>query len=118
MELLQHSEATQNHSAAESSEMHDWHEHFSRWRERGLSQSDYCHQAGLSRHKFKYWRRKLEPATLKKRRTKKRESGFVPLQVRSTPIESGLSLTLPNGIVLRGIDAANVELVGRLVTKL
>ena len=118
MELLQHSETTQQHPATESREEQDWHEHFARWRKSGLSQSDYCRQAGLSRHKFKYWRRKLEPATLKKRRRKKRESGFVPLQVRSAPLESGLSLTWPNGMVLRGIDAANVELVGQLVKKL
>lgn len=118
MELLQNSETTQHHPATEPSEAHDWHEHFARWRESGLSQSDYCRQAGLSRHKFKYWRRKLEPASLKKRRHKKRDSGFVPLQVQPAPREPGLSLSLPNGMILHGIDAANVELVTRLVSKL
>lgn len=118
MENPQPIPATQPNPVPESNEETYWREHFTCWRESGLSQSEYCHQAGLSRHRFKYWRRKLEPSTLKKRRTKKRGSGFVPVQVQPSTLESGLTLTLPNGMVLRGIKAGNVELVGRLVAQL
>lgn len=118
MENSQPNPATLLNPVPESNEETYWREHFTRWRESGLSQSEYCHQAGLSRHRFKYWRRKLEPATLKKRRAKKRGSDFVALQVQPAPLASGLSLSLPNGMVLRGIEAGNVELVSRLVTKL
>lgn len=117
MENSQPIPATQPTPVPESNEARYWREHFSHWRESGVSQSEYCHRAGLSRHKFKYWRRKLEPSTLKRRR-KKRDSGFVPLQVQPAPQAWGLSLSLPNGMVLRGIEAGNVDLVTRLVSKL
>lgn len=94
----------------------DWPQHFARWRQSGLTQSEYCRQVGLSRHRFKYWRRKLEPAEA--RRRKKRESGFVPVQVRASTEAPSLTLTLPNGMVLHGIEAGNVELVKRLVEQL
>lgn len=94
----------------------DWPEHFKQWRQSGLTQSEYCSQAGLSRHRFKYWRRKLEPETFRSRR--ERGSGFVPLQVETSPVAASLSLTLANGLVLHGIDATNVELVKRLVEQL
>jgi hypothetical protein len=71
---------------------------------------------GLSRHRFKYWRGKLTLGQV--RRRKKRSSGFVPVQVQPSLVEPSLSLTLPNGMVLRGIDAGNVELVKRLVEQL
>ena len=42
----------------------------------------------------------------------------MPVQVRAASHEPGLSLLLPNGIVVRGIDAGTVELVGRVVAQL
>jgi hypothetical protein len=101
---------------AESPRNPDWPQHFERWRQSGLTQSEYCRQAGLSRHRFKYWRRQLEPTEVRRRR--KRASGFVPVQVRPSTAAPSLTLTLPNGMVLRGIDAGNVELVKRLVEQL
>jgi hypothetical protein len=118
MESLSNSPETQPSRTAEPNQESYWREQFACWRESGLSQSEYCQQAQLSRHRFKYWRRKLEPTSLQKRRSKKRDSGFVPVQVRTTSAETGLSLSLPNGMVLRGIDAGNVELVKQLVAQL
>ena len=101
---------------AESHRELNWPQHFEQWRQSGLTQSEYCRQAQLSRHRFKYWRRQLEPAEVRRRR--KRASGFVPVQVRASTAEPKLSLTLPNGMVLRGIESGNVELVKRLVEQL
>jgi hypothetical protein len=108
----------ENVQPAESPSEQYWQSHFARWRESGLTQSEYCHQEQLSRHRFKYWRNKLE-ATVKRRR-KKPGSGFVPVQVHgSIPApESGLSLRLTNGMELRGINAGNVELVRRLMAQI
>jgi hypothetical protein len=113
MEQAEHSSAAEEFSPAGY-----WQEHFTRWRASGLSQSEYCRQAGLSRHRFKYWRRKLDSSPLAKRRRRPRASGFVPVQVRAASHEPGLSLLLPNGIVVRGIDTGTVELVGRVVAQL
>ena len=101
---------------AESPRELDWPRHFERWRHSGLTQSEYCRQWGLSRHRFKYWRRKLAPSEVRRRR--KRESGFVAVQVQASPVRASLTLTLPNGRVLGGIDASNVELVKRVVEQL
>ena len=107
---------TQRDPQAKAQPEPDWPEHFKQWRQSGLTQSEYCSQAGLSRHRFKYWRRKLEPETFRSRR--KRGSGFVPLQVKTSTVAPSLSLRLPNGLVLHGIDATNVDLVKRLVEQL
>ena len=100
----------------ESDQEPDWVEHFTQWRQSGLTQREYCRQAGLSRHRFKYWRRKLEPEQFGSRNP--RASGFVPVQVERPRVEASLSLSLPNGLILRGIDAGNVDLVKRLVERL
>ena len=97
----------------ESEQDPHWQEHFTQWRQSGLTQMEYCRQAGLSRHRFKYWRRKLEPEEFGSR--SQRKSGFVPVQVQRRQVEASLSLSLPNGLVLRGIDPDNVDLVKRLV---
>ena len=94
----------------------NWPEHFERWRQSGLTQIEYCRQEELSRHRFKYWRRKLDPEAFGHR--PKRESGFVPVKVQRSTVETNLSLALPNGMVVRGIDAGNIELVRPLVEQL
>ena len=35
-----------------------WQRHVKAWRERGLSQADYCHQHGLNRKTFSLWTRR------------------------------------------------------------
>lgn len=37
-----------------------WTSHVEAWRESGLSQIDYCRQHNLSRHRFTYWKCKLD----------------------------------------------------------
>jgi hypothetical protein len=109
-------DTSENIHPAESNPERYWQEHFDRWRASGLTQSDYCRQAQLSRHRFKYWRNKLDASV--KRRRRKPSSGFVPVQVRGAASEVGLSLRLANGMELRGIDAGNIELIRRLIAQL
>ena len=37
-----------------------WKSHVEAWRTSGLSQVDYCRQHDLSRHRFTYWKCKLD----------------------------------------------------------
>lgn len=106
----------ENSDPSESTPEQYWQAHFESWRESGLTQSEYCDQAKISRHRFKYWRRKLEPSG--RHRQRKPQNGFVPVQVQASPVEPSLSLRLANGMVLSGIDAGNVTLVGPLVKQL
>ena len=106
----------------DSREVGYWQKHFASWRESGLNQREYCAQEQLSRHRFRYWRRKLEPESIEPRSrsqsSEKKSSGFVPLQVQSRSPQSGLTLSFPNGLVLGGIAADNVALVKQLVAEL
>jgi len=40
-----------------------WTSHIEAWRTSGLSQVDYCRQHELSRHRFTYWKCKLDKKT-------------------------------------------------------
>ena len=42
-----------------TSEGRYWRRHLQQWRASGLNQSEYCRRAGISRHAFVNWKRKL-----------------------------------------------------------
>ena len=80
------------------------------WQASGLTQKAYCEEQGLRYTAFGYWVRKLrreaEPSPGKK------PTCFVPV-VPATA--TGLSLALPNGLEIRGIDSGNLPLVRQLL---
>lgn len=39
--------------------LHVWQEHFTRWKQSGLSQRAYCAQQGLNLSTFHYWRKRV-----------------------------------------------------------
>ena len=96
-----------------------WREQVSNWHDSGLGQSAYCRQRGLKLHQFLYWRRKLEG--LHPSPKSATGAAFVPVRV-AEPAGDGqgatLSVSLPNGVVVRGISAGNVDLLGRLLRQL
>ena len=89
-----------------------WQEHITTWQTSGLTQKAYSHEHGLRYSTFGYWARKLrrihEPATRKK------GSGFVSV-IPAGPISAGLTLTLPNGLEIRGIETQNLPVVKQLL---
>ena len=93
-----------------------WHEQVTAWEQSGMSQKAFCEQHDLNYHRFGYWRRKnLEQV---QEDGDKPCSGFVPVQRSHTGAMSGLSLCLPNGIVIQGIEQNNLSVVSQLLRQL
>ena len=93
-----------------------WQQQIDHWKGTDQSQVKFCLANDLPYHRFVYWRRKFERGP--SGRQEKRESGgFATVDYRHD-VHSGLTLSLPNGLVLRGISADNVQLVRQLLEQL
>ena len=79
----------------------------------GLSGARFCKDNKLIYHRFVYWRQKFEPA--RQRQDGPTDTGgFAAVRVRPDG-HYGLSLSLPNGLIVRGICADNVSVVRQLL---
>ena len=93
-----------------------WQEQISAWEQSGQSQKSFCEQRELNYHRFGYWRRKfLEQSQAD---TVKQSNAFVPVQPVQADTVSGLSLALPNGVVIQGIEQHNLSVVRQLLQQL
>jgi hypothetical protein len=96
-----------------------WQQHIDQWQGSGLSQPKYCQANDLTYHRFVYWRRKFERGAggVQEERD---SGGFATVDYRPdvNSGNSGLTLSLPNGLVLRGIRADNVTVVRQLLEHL
>jgi|AZIJ01.1.fsa_nt_gi hypothetical protein len=90
-----------------------WQQQVSIWKESGLSGAKFYKANDLSYHRFVYWRQKLGCSTAPKK-TAPTASGFTRIAVQPER-DDGLSLSLPSGLVVRGITAANIAVVRQLL---
>ena len=90
-----------------------WQKHIQVWAHSGQSQAAYCQSNDLKPHQFSYWKRKIQG----KATTRPKPSAFIPVQHHGIPA-SGLSLVLPNGLIIQGIDQQNLSIVEQLVRQL
>lgn len=89
-----------------------WRQHITHWKNSSLSQIAYCREHALNFHRFNYWLRKDTPLKPKKEPAQQ-SAAFVPI-IKHQAVPAGLSLNFPNGIILQGIDATNLETVKHL----
>jgi hypothetical protein len=94
----------------------DWKQQVQTWKLSGLSQARFCKNNNLTYHRFVYWRGKFDGATPASS-TKQDPSGFAAVSVRPDA-NWGLTLSLPNGLVVRGICAENLSVVRQLLDQL
>ena len=93
-----------------------WQRHVTQWRDSGLSKMAYCKQFSLVYHQMVYWCSKSEEVIDE---AKIPANNFVATTVAPTGGGSaGLSVLLPNGISIDGIDELSVGLVRKLVEQL
>ena len=96
---------------------HQWQQHIADWQQSGLSQAAFCQSQQLSYHQFIYWRQKLRP--ISESANPARTQQLLPVhyspQAYST---TDLTLTLPNGLRIHGIDSNNLTLVSQLLEQL
>lgn len=94
-----------------------WAEQINAWKRSGLTGPQFCKTHELIYHRFAYWRKKLETDSgPSEAPASSGGGGFVAVSRRSAPeAGGGLTLSLPNGLILRGIRADNVAVVRQLL---
>ena len=94
-----------------------WTEHLKSQRESGLSLQTYCEQHSLKPSQFWYWKRKLQGGVSDHSASSSHsnQSRFVAAKVVEASVTQGLTVTLPNGISLSGINEHNHGLIKHLL---
>ncbi|MEC8813770.1 MAG: IS66 family insertion sequence element accessory protein TnpB [Pseudomonadota bacterium] len=96
---------------------HDWPKLLATWKRSNLSGAEFCKRRGLIYHQFVYWKRKLcKPASSS---THPKQGSFI--KVKSLPAVTateGLTITLPGGILIEGVNEANVGLLRGILEQL
>ena len=92
-----------------------WPDLISEWRQSTLSGAEFCLQRNLVYHQFQYWKQKLSKTTAQTVRSPQtKPSAFV--QVAPVPAsQEGITITLPGGIVIRGLNENNIGLIRRIL---
>ena len=91
-----------------------WQQQITVWLDSGLSGHAFCKHQALVYHQFAYWRKKLEQPA---------DSDSLPVFARvamPAPVatEVDLTLTLPTGVVISGLHAGNISLLGAIMRQL
>ncbi|MBL4704816.1 MAG: hypothetical protein JKY54_09860 [Flavobacteriales bacterium] len=95
-----------------------WVTHIQSQKVSKLNQREYCDEHFLDVCQFSYWKKKLErknKTTPILPTTSKKSTDFIPVSVQPQVTSTGLSITLPNGITLEGINSDNCILVQKLI---
>ena len=93
----------------------EWPDIIQEWRRSALSGAEFCLQRNLVYHQFQYWKQKLSKTTAHTVRSpRSKPSAFV--QVAPVPAsQEGITITLPGGIVIRGLNESNIGLIRRIL---
>ncbi len=95
-----------------------WREHVDACRDSGESGAAYCEHHQLSYHRFNYWRRKFRELDGRVQLTPCESPGFARVLTSRSESLCGLSLALPNGLVIQDISETNVGVVRQLLAVL
>jgi hypothetical protein len=89
-----------------------WREQITLWQASGLSGQIFCQQHQLTYHQFVYWRQKYrEPE-------ENISPGFAKVTATALVNSAELTLSLPNGLVITGLNDSNVTLLGAILRQL
>jgi hypothetical protein len=95
-----------------------WREHIDACRDSGSSGAAYCQLHQLVYHRFNYWRRKFQELDSRTQLTPSESTGFARVLASRSELPKGLSLALPNGLVIQDIGETNVGVVRQLLAVL
>jgi len=88
-----------------------WAGHIHAWQETGLSQTEYCRKNELKRHRFWYWRKRIEGL-------REEDVSFVPVALSSHPVglaSRAVHVITPNGYRIELGDSFDPVLIGQLM---
>jgi len=91
-----------------------WQHHIDAWQQPQLSQAQYCRSHQLDQSQFSYWKRKVSGAS----NASTVSSQFTIAQVETQHTTSTLSVTLPNGVLIDGVDEMNAHVALKLLERL
>ena len=112
----QHPQQQQNKNPEQLTQY--WQQQINAWSQTEQSGAEFCQHQGLIYHQFIYWRQKLtQPSPSKPQRLPSSGSGFSQVAYPAAA-PGGLSLLLPNGIEMRGVDTSNLAVVQALLAAL
>ena len=105
-----------------------WQQRVNAWLASGLQQAAWCRQNDVKAAQFWYWKNKLSGASTPVVQTEDVDvekgavaeaSAFVPVLMKPKVPErvppSCLTVALPSGLSISGIDTSNIVLAGRLI---
>ncbi|NLQ19206.1 hypothetical protein HGG82_16570 [Marinomonas sp. M1K-6] len=78
-----------------------------------MSSARFCKENDLNYSQFMYWRQKCQTPSAPISEDK--SSSFIKVEPSLGQLGSGLSVSLPNGMQIHGIDSTNVTLVRQLL---
>lgn len=90
-----------------------WTKHVSGWKASGETRSGYCRSHDLKPNQLTYWIKALEPTLLPTEGTPAK--GFIAVQVTEPRGTAGLTIRLPNGVRLEGVQAGNLAVIRELM---
>lgn len=94
-----------------------WQQHITEWQASGLSGMAYCKQQSLTYCRFIYWRKRL--AGSGRVSDGAASSGFARVApVSGIEATGGLTVSLPGGVLITGLHAGNIELLGAVLRQL
>ena len=93
-----------------------WREQITTWQTSGLSGQVFCQQQQLTYHQFVYWRQKYRTDNPSHARAPGFAKVTADIPCADTPAE--LTLSLPNGLVITGLNDRNVTLLGAILRQL
>ena len=105
-------------SAASKQQYQYWREHIGACKASGSSGAAYCQLHQLTYHRFNYWRRKFQELDSRVQMTPCESTGFARVLASRAELPTGLSLALPNGLVIQDIGETNIGVVRQLLAVL
>lgn len=103
------------------SKQQTWQQIISQWQESDLSAAAFCRNQSVSYEQFYYWKKKFTTHTSQgdKKTSLLLSSGFTRVtQVEHHTQTNDLSLNLPSGISISGLQSNNIHLLGDILRQL
>ena len=102
----------------QSNRSSEWAGHLQQWQQSQLSGAAFCQQQGLTYHQFIYWKQKLLVPQAPRAQAE-RESPHALVKVAPLPNSgSDITLVLPTGLRIDGLNAGNIHLLGQVLAQL
>ncbi len=102
-----------------------WKQHVIACNKSGLSKASYCREHQLTYHQLIYWLSQFEsqPAACVEREPRpaasSKSSRLLPVVLRDhQEVQTGIQITMPNGVLITGVTEQHVQVALQLVKQL